>query len=79
MLRVLSRGWPMILGLLLVANLFLEGARLFPTARATDTHEYKVVPYGVSDREAILNQYGRAGWELVAIDPAHGGFIFERQ
>jgi hypothetical protein len=79
MLRALTRAWPVILGLLFVANLFLEGGRLLPAARAADTHEYKVVPYDASNREAILNQYGRAGWELVAIDPAHGGFIFERQ
>jgi len=79
MFRVLIRGWPLILGLLLVANLFVEGARWLPPARAADAYEYKVVPYGASDREAILNQYGRAGWELVAIDPAHGGFILERQ
>jgi hypothetical protein len=70
---------PALLGLLLLANLAVEGVKLVPSAHAATKGHYKVVPYTEANREELLNKYEDEGWELSAIDTKFGGFILERQ
>jgi len=69
----------LLLGLLLLANLAVEGARLVPPAYAATKGHYKVVPYTEANREELLNKYADEGWELSGIDTKFGAFILERQ
>jgi hypothetical protein len=69
----------LLLGLLLLANLAFEGARLVPPAHAATKGHYKIVPYTEANREELLNRYADEGWELSGIDTKFGAFILERQ
>jgi hypothetical protein len=69
----------LLLGLLLLANLAVEGGKLVPLAHAATKGHYKVVPYTEANREDLLNKYADEGWELSAIDAKFGAFVLERQ
>jgi hypothetical protein len=77
-MKILKSG-PLLLGLLLFANLAVEGAKLVPPAHAATKNHYKIVPYTEANREELLNKYADEGWELSGIDTKFGGFILEHE
>lgn len=74
------KSGPIALGLLLLANVGVEAAKLVPSAHAaTKGSHYKVLPYTEANREELLNKFADEGWELSGIDTKFGAFILERE
>ena len=75
-----SRSLSVALGILLLANLALEGQRLISPAHAASKGlQYKIVAYDEGNRESVLNKMAEQGWELVSVESRYGGFIFEKE
>jgi hypothetical protein len=72
-----------VVSVLLLLNLMVSFLRTPSTAYAAKTVQYKVEPNGWQDfkksgeLEAMLNKYGKEGWELVDSNSVYG-FIFKK-
>jgi len=71
----------LVIAIVLIASNLIASLMTSSDSYAAKRNEYKVVCYvgiGGKQLEALLNQYGREGWELITVDGGSRDLYFKK-